>query len=397
MLTRARILHAAAPGPGDAAGAGAGGSDARAPRASFVVNHLRERKVIVVCGPGGVGKTTTAAALGLAAAQAGRRVLVLTIDPARRLAEAMGVPETADAPSQVSPEKLKSSGIEVSGELHAWMLNPRAVFDGMIRRLSKDEAKVKEITSNRLYTHIAGMVAGMQEYTAAEALYSFVESNKFDLVVLDTPPSRNALDFLDAPRRLSSFLDERILSMFLPKKGGIFKAASQLVDSVFSRIFGDGFFADLQAFLGAFSGMFDGMRMHAEQVRKLLGSDDSTFLIVSATEPEAVAEAVFFRNKLKQLGVPFAGYILNRSWAHTRGLQPLDETAPGITAEALKKYALFANEETRRADVDRQRLQVLIAKDPESAALATPHLGGAIEDLAGLARLAKELGFHHED
>jgi anion-transporting ArsA/GET3 family ATPase len=371
--------------------------DGRSPRASFVAPHLRERKVIVVCGPGGVGKTTTAAALGLATASEGRRVLVLTIDPARRLAEAMGVPETADAPVQVPTERLAAAGVPLQGELHVWMLNPRAVFDGMIRRLTKDEAKIREITQNRLYTHIAGMVAGMQEYTAAEALYSFVESGSYDLVVLDTPPSRNALDFLDAPKRLSSFLDERIVSMFLPKKSGFFRAASQLVESVFARIFGAGFFEDLQAFLHAFSGMFDGMRSHSENVRTLLSSPESAFLIVSATEPEAVAESVFFREKLRELNVPFAGYILNRSWAFSRGLVDHAALEPALAPEVFQQFALFAQEEQRRAQVDRSRLEALLKSDPQSAALATPHLGGAIEDLGGLALLAKELMLHDQD
>lgn len=369
----------------------------RAPRASFVAPHLAERKVIVVCGPGGVGKTTTAAALGLAAAIQGRRVLVLTIDPARRLAEAMGVPAGASEPSQVQNARFDEAGITVSGELHAWMLDPGTVFEGMIRRLTKDEAKVREITSNRLYAHISNLVAGMQEYTAAEALYSFVESGRYDLVVLDTPPSRNALDFLDAPKRLSSFLDERIISIFLPKKGGFFRAASQLVESVFSRLFGDGFFNDLQGFLSAFSGMFDGMREHATRVRTLLSSSDAAFLIVSGTEPEAVSESVFFRNKLRELGVPFAGYILNRSWAYTRGLREAPDLETTLGPDMFARFQVFAKEEQRRADVDRKRLADLIAKDPDSAALATPNLGGAIEDLAGLATLARELGLHHED
>jgi anion-transporting ArsA/GET3 family ATPase len=371
--------------------------NARVPRRSFVAPHLEDRRVIVVCGPGGVGKTTTSAALGLRAAMQGRRVLVLTIDPARRLAEAMGVPANSDEPTRVDPTRFAAAGIEVPGELYAWMLDPGTVFDGMVRRLTKDPTKVEEIMKNRLYRHVKNLVAGMQEYTAAEALYSFVESKRFDLVVLDTPPSRNALDFLDAPRRLSSFLDERIVSIFLPKGGGFFRAASQLVESVFARIFGDGFFKELQGFLSAFSGMFDGMREHAAKVRTLLGSDESTFLIVTGMEPEAVSESLFFRAKLRELGVGFAGYILNRSWAYTRGLMPPATLEGLVPADTLAKFVTFGQEEARRAKVDRTRLQTLLAQDVGAEALATPNLGGAVEDLAGLALLADELGFHHED
>jgi anion-transporting ArsA/GET3 family ATPase len=267
----------------------------------------------------------------------------------------------------------------------------------MVRRLTKDPTKVEEIMRNRLYRHVKNLVAGMQEYTAAEALYSFVESKRFDLVVLDTPPSRNALDFLDAPRRLSSFLDERIVSIFLPTGRGLFRAASQLVESVFARIFGDGFFKELQGFLSAFSGMFDGMREHATKVRTLLGSDESTFLIVTGMEPEAVSESLFFRNKLRELGVGFGGYILNRSWAYTRGLMPPSALEGLVPEETLAKFVTFGQEEARRAAMDRARLQTLLKEDVGAEALATPNLGGAVEDLSGLALLAAELGLHHED
>jgi anion-transporting ArsA/GET3 family ATPase len=363
---------------------------------TFVDPLVREKKVIVCCGAGGVGKTTTAAAIGVASAVHGRRVLVLTIDPARRLAEAMGIPEAARTPSPVPRAKLDELGVPVQGELHAWMLSPEVVFESMVRRLASDEARVQEILSNRLYQHLSKIVAGMQEYTAAEALYTLSTEGKYDLVVLDTPPSRNALEFLEAPRKLSMFLDERVIGVFLPKKGAFMRAASDLIERVFTRAFGEGFYKDLQGFLGAFSGMFGGMRAHAEAVRTLLSSEDAAFLLVTSPEPAALVEASFFQTKIKELGLPFAGYVLNRSWAYTRGfLSPESIELGADAAEAqtmgLRKLGQLADAERWRAQRDRDLLARLRMETESGNAIATPHLGGAVEDLVGLGALARNL------
>jgi anion-transporting ArsA/GET3 family ATPase len=362
---------------------------------TFLEPLVRKKKVIVCCGAGGVGKTTTAAAIGVAAASMGRRTLVLTIDPARRLAEAMGIPAGARDPSAVPCDLLAK--IDASGTLDAWMLSPEVVFESMVRRLASDEASVQRILENRLYQHLSKIVAGMQEYTAAEALYTLSSGGRYDLVVLDTPPSRNALAFLEAPRKLSLFLDERVVSVFLPKKSGAFmRAASDIVDRVFTRAFGEGFYKDIQEFLGAFSGMFGGMRQHAEAVRELLTSQEATFLLVTSPEPSALTEAGFFRSKIRDLGLPFAGYVLNRSWAYTRGfVAPQELPLPPDTTErdraALRKLEQLADGERWRAARDRDLLSRLRMDSENHAAIATPHLGGAVEDLAGLAELARNL------
>jgi anion-transporting ArsA/GET3 family ATPase len=363
---------------------------------TFVDPLVRTKKVIVCCGAGGVGKTTTAAAIGVASAVHGRKVLVLTIDPARRLAEAMGIPEAARTPSPVPRAKLDELGIPIQGELYAWMLSPEVVFESMVRRLATDEARVQEILNNRLYQHLSKIVAGMQEYTAAEALYTLSTEGKYDLVVLDTPPSRNALEFLEAPRKLSMFLDERVIGVFLPKKGAFMRAASDLIERVFSRAFGEGFYKDLQGFLGAFSGMFGGMRAHAEAVRTLLSSEDAAFLLVTSPEPAALAEASFFQTKIKELGLPFAGYVLNRSWAYTRGFGGPEAIQLGPEATetdrvALKKLGQLADAERWRAQRDRDLLARLRMETESGSAIATPHLGGAVEDLVGLGTLARNL------
>jgi anion-transporting ArsA/GET3 family ATPase len=363
---------------------------------TFLEPLIRDKKVIVCCGAGGVGKTTTAAAIGVASAVAGRRALVLTIDPARRLAEAMGIPEASRVPSAVPRDRLESVGVPIQGELDAWMLSPEVVFETMVRRLAGDESRVQEILKNRLYQHLSRIVAGMQEYTAAEALYTLSAEGKYDLVVLDTPPSRNALAFLEAPRKLSMFLDERVVGVFLPKKGAIFRAASDLVERVFTKAFGEGFYKELQGFLGAFSGMFGGMRAHAEAVRELLTSDQAAFVLVTSPEPAALAEAGFFQEKIKELGLPFAGYVLNRSWAYTRGfVGPEEIVLPAGSSEvqrvAMRKLGQLADGERWRAQRDRDLLARLRMETAQGFAIATPHLGGAVEDLAGLAELARNL------
>lgn len=364
---------------------------------TFLEPLVRERKVIVCCGAGGVGKTTTSAALGVAAAVKGRRTLVLTIDPARRLAEAMGIPAGARAPSAVPRNLLDQIGVPPGGVLDAWMLSPEVVFESMVRRLAEGEERVQAILNNRLYQHLSKIVAGMQEYTAAEALYTLANDGRYDLVVLDTPPSRNALAFLEAPRKLSLFLDERVVSVFLPKKSGAFmRAASDIVDRVFTKAFGEGFYKDIQEFLSAFSGMFGGMRQHAEAVRALLTSQDATFVLVTSPEPSALAEAGFFKAKIAELGLPFAGYVLNRSWAYTRGFSGPEQVALGPETtdkqrEAFRKLGQLADGERWRARRDRDLLSRLRMDSPDNAAIATPHLGGAVEDLAGLAELARNL------
>ncbi|MFL5320434.1 MAG: ArsA family ATPase [Myxococcaceae bacterium] len=395
-------------------------------------DELREavsgRKVIVCCGAGGVGKTTTSAALALGAAKLGRRVLVLTIDPARRLAQAMGIPENSVRPVTISPEQLRAVGVE-QGALDAWMLNPRVVFDGLVRKLAPTPAQAERILKLRLYQALSDLVAGMQEYTAAEALFGFSTSGAYDLIVLDTPPSRNALEFLEAPGKLSRFLDEKIVSLFLPSEGtrrfSLLRKATELIGNVFVKVFGEAFFAELQEFIGAFSGMFAAMRGHSEQVRSLLNSDDALFLLVTSPEQGALAEARYFRTKLASMSLPFGGFILNRSWARTTGLKdPAAHRPTGANADLASAWAKLehlADQERKLADRDTALLAALQQdlaekkasypfgdrlEQPKKAsypleepskksyypfAVAGPYYGDGVVDLPGLARLAEAL------
>lgn len=354
--------------------------------------------MIVCCGAGGVGKTTTSAALGLAAARAGRRVLVLTIDPAKRLAQAMGIAENTPAPTSLPKERLEKAGV-TNGTLDAWMLSPDVVFHQLVNRMATSPEQVSRIVESRLFKALSELVAGMQEFTAAEALYDFSTSGRYDLVVLDTPPARNALDFLEAPGKLARFLDERVISLFLPSKQsggfGLLRKATELIGTVFNKVFGAEFFAEIQEFLAAFSGMFGPMRRHAEGVRQLLTSRDAAFLLVTSPDQAALAEARYFRDRIAQMGLPFAGFVLNRSWARTDGFAaPEDlsltkeaDTAPAQTG--LAKLKALASLELKRVARDRELLTLLAKELPGSAiAVAAPYLGDAIEDVQGLAALA---------
>ncbi|MFO0674470.1 MAG: ArsA-related P-loop ATPase [Polyangiaceae bacterium] len=386
---------------------------------TFLEPIVREKQVIVCCGAGGVGKTTTSAALGIAGAMLGRRTLVLTIDPARRLAEAMGIPAGSREPVTIDPARF---GGATRAPVDAWMLSPSVVFENLVRRLAPDEERAKVILSSRLYGHLTEVVAGMQEYTAAEALYTLSSSGKYDLIVLDTPPSRNALAFLEAPRKLSMFLDERVLALFLPgaeKRGFMYGGAATVVRNVFVKVLGETFWGELQEFLLRFSGMFDPMRSHAGSVRDLLRSNATSFVLVTSPEPAALREAAYFESRIRDLELPMGGAVLNRSWAYTRGLEHPNRAHAGmhaaepalgsdanlaaghehaasippasVEARALEKMKPLAVAELARADRDRKLLATLRERQQGKPAIATPHLVGNLDELAGVLSLARHL------
>lgn len=367
-----------------------------APPPNPVQPLLLDKRVLVLCGAGGVGKTTTSAALALAAAHAGRRALVLTIDPARRLAEALGIPPHAPRPTAVPRERLDAAGVAHGGGLDAWMLDPGVVFENLIRKLASPDS-ARAILETRLYRHLTELVAGMQEYTAAEALYELSREERYDLIVLDTPPSRSALDFLDAPGRLSGFLDGQIVQLFLPSQGGgLLRRAGRLVGSVFARAFGEQFIVDLQAFLGAFSGMFGALRSHTAGVKALLQSEQTAFLLVTSPAEAAVREALYFRDQILTRSLPFAGFVLNRSLARGGELLHPDafaaEARVAEARDALRKLGGLAERERAQGEEDAALLERLKALAGAGRfAVAAPHLGDAVEDLPGLLLLAQGL------
>ncbi|AKQ70233.1 Arsenical pump-driving ATPase [Myxococcus hansupus] len=362
---------------------------------------LLTKRVIVLCGAGGVGKTTTAAALGVAAARAGRKVLVLTIDPARRLAETMGLQESGTKPTPVPPERLFPHEPPGPGRLDVWMLDPRAVFERMVFRLAPSPDAARAIVEHRLYRFLSELVAGVQEYAAAEALDAFLSEHRYELILLDTPPSRHALDFLDAPGRLARFLDDRIVSLFAPERharsGRLWHGAQAVVDRVLSGVFGTHFTHELRGFIGAFGGLFAGMRLHTERLRSRLASPDAGFLLVTSPETTSLHEAAWFREALAARGLPFAGYVLNRSWAHDDVLtapEALLEHAKGDrhAESAVKALSRMATAEQSRSAAHLALLHRLAEHLPPGAlAVAAPDTGAELEEFSGLVRLGDAL------
>jgi len=364
----------------------------------------KKQTVIVCCGAGGVGKTTVSAALALAAARDGRRALVLTIDPARRLAQALGIPPMGDEPARIDEERMREAGITCApgGELHAWMLDPASVLESVVDRFAPSEDAARQIRATRLYNALKEVMAGLQEFTAAEALYDFTERNCYDLIVLDTPPSRNALDFLDAPRRLARFLDERTLAVFVPgpnsKRSAFLRAASKIVTTAMSKAFTPEFVDELQQFLSAFGTLFGKMRIHAKGVRKLLQSEVSSFIVITSTEEAAFEEALFFDQRVRELGLDVEGFVLNRSYIRDDSPPHPSDLGEAETDETLKhaleKLAPLAQRELDRDREDRKlfsKLQAVSHANQGNGAVALPYLDETVEDLAALAVLSEQI------
>ncbi len=280
------------------------------------VGDILEGKDICICaGSGGVGKTTTSAAIATGMAARGLKVCVLTIDPAKRLADSLGLKELGNEAKQVDPALFAQQGIEIKGELWAMMLDAKATFDELVARQAPDEEARDRVLNNRIYQQISNALAGSQEYMAMEKLFELHSEGRFDLLVLDTPPSRNALDFLDAPKRLTQFIEGRSLRVFMKPTGIAAKVAGRgasVALSVFKRIVGFDLLADLAEFFNAFSGMVDGFQARAKRVNSLLGDPRTCFLVVCGPQGEPVDEAVYFHRKLVEAKLPFGGVIVNK-------------------------------------------------------------------------------------
>ncbi len=358
---------------------------------------IRNRRVIVCCGAGGVGKTTTAAALSLAAARAGRRVLVLTIDPSKRLAETLGVSRNPPTPVAVPQDRQTAAGISAPASLDAWMLDPKLVADESVRRLTKTPEDAERVLSNRIYQQVSAMVAGMHEYTAMEALYRLVTEGRYDLVVLDTPPSRHALDFLDAPKRLAGLVEGRAIQAFLPKRDSLVaKAASKVIEKILSAVFGEEFAQELVSFMMSFSGIFSALNVDVNTMRNFLSGPEVAFLLVTSPAASTLAEAHFFQDKTKELGLPFRGFVLNRSRArNTSKTWPDEQTLDGITADGqsgIAKLQAFAKIELEAAKRDLALLTELQQRAGKNAtAIAVPELPQGADDMVTLITVADAL------
>jgi len=352
---------------------------------------VRDASVVVCCGSGGVGKTTTAAVLGMHAARAGRRAVVVTIDPAKRLADALGL----DGGLSSEPQRIEAITSDAAdgavGELWAMMLDTAATFDGLVRTHADDLEQVDRILDNPFYRNMAGAMSGTQEYMAAETLHALHHDDRFDLVVVDTPPSRNALDFLDAPGVLSRFLDHRIFKLaMLPTRSGlkVFGAAAQPIFKAIGKVVGSDVLADSLAFFQAFSGMETGFRERADDVVELLRAQGTVFVVIASPRHDTITEAVWFTEQLREQEVRLGAAIVNRL------VPDFGSTGAEIAENESSDLAvLLANvvelQAIRHAEIE--ALQPLLDLADDSPVALLPLLDQDVHDLDALDRIGKDL------
>jgi anion-transporting ArsA/GET3 family ATPase len=358
-----------------------------------------ETRIVVCCGAGGVGKTTTSAALALAAAEAGRSVVVLTIDPARRLAQSLGLVELDN-----EPRRVEVPG--VSGELHAMMLDMKRTFDDVVATHSTPE-KAQQILENPFYQSLSSSFAGTQEYMAMEKLGQLRASEQWDLIIVDTPPSRSALDFLDAPNRMSRFLDGTMIRLLTaPARAGgraglkFASAGFTFFSRIISKILGGQLLRDISSFVAALDTMFGGFRERATATYELLRRPGTWFIVVATPEPDALREASYFVDRLSSEGMPLAGLVLNRT--HPPATTALSATrAEGAAEEVVEAGGEGADVASAALRVHAERM-VQAAREqhladrftlahPEVAVRTVPAAAGDVHDLDGLRVMGEEL------
>jgi anion-transporting ArsA/GET3 family ATPase len=391
----------------------------------LVIDQLiddRRTRILVCCGSGGVGKTTIAAAVGLRAAERGRHVVVLTVDPARRLAQSMGLTSLDNTPRPVTGIRTGRSrhprpsddadgadpggraghadGADPPGSLHAMMLDMKRTFDEIVESHA-DPDRAAQILANPFYQSLSSSFAGTQEYMAMEKLGQLRRADEWDLIVVDTPPSRSALDFLDAPQRLSRFLDGRLLRLLVApaKLGGrtglrMLNAGFGMVTGVITKIIGSQLLRDVQTFVSAMDTMFGGFRERAEYTYRLLRAPGTAFLVIAAPEPDALREASYFVERLERDEMPLAGLILNRvhrspaarlsaarSLAAAETLQGQDESeSSALGIAALRLHA----ERMRQAESERRLARRFTAAHPLVPVAKIPAQPDDVHDLNGL-------------
>jgi anion-transporting ArsA/GET3 family ATPase len=352
----------------------------------MTIADLLERKdVCIVAGSGGVGKTTTSAAVAAGMAREGRKVAVLTIDPARRLANALGLDELGN-------EEHRVEGEFGDGELWATMLDAKRTFDELVEWHAPDEETRDAVLGNRIYQQLSKAVAGSQEYMAMEKLHELHQEGRYDLLVLDTPPTRSALDFLDAPQRLSGFIDSRSLQLFsAPGRLGlrVLGRGTGLVFSALRRATGIDLLEDLSDFFRSFGDMAEGFRERAERVEALLADSRTTFLLVTSPRRAAIQEAVFFHHRLLDSGLPFGGVVVNRM--HADAPASAGEVDELLGEELGRKVASNLEDFRRLAERDRRNLATLGERLGRTPMIEVPELDDDVHDLAGLARMNEHL------
>lgn len=368
------------------------------------VEAIDRQRLIVVCGPGGVGKTTTAAALGLAAARRGRRALVLTIDPAKRLGESLGEAELGNEPLQVPNQLFDPSG-ESTGELWALMLDQEQTADSLIHNHASSEEAAQRVLDNRIYRMLASALAST-EYMAVERLWQLYTEGKYDLYVLDTPPSKNAIDFLDSPQWAAKVLDQRIVTWFLrtarpsgEKPDGVAQAVmfrtAQVVSDLMGRLLGHEFFEELTEFFEVFIDISEHLRDHSREVEYLLRRDSTSFYVTTSPEQGPIEESVRMFKALRNRGINFGGFVVNRveemletpdpgaigHYGARAGLseEEIQKLHPSLQSTWQEQQAVFARDEGAIKKLWK-------AADDGNSILRVPRLG---DDLAGILDLAR--------
>jgi anion-transporting ArsA/GET3 family ATPase len=365
-----------------------------------IAELLEGKRVCICAGSGGVGKTTSSAAIAAGMAARGRKVAVLTIDPAKRLADSLGLPELGNEERQVDPALFEQAGVDTyGGELWAMMLDAKATFDELVRRHAPDEETRDRILGNRIYQQLSAALAGSQEYMAMEKLFELHAEDRYDLLVLDTPPTRSALDFLEAPRRLTQFIEGRALQAFMRPTGlgmKVFGRGTSMAFSVLRRVTGVEVLEDLSEFFQAFSGMVGGFQERAKRVNELLADPETCFLVVCGPQGEPITEAVYFHRKLVEAKLPFGGVIVNKVHYESE-LPDYGEALVGELTEALGVEDLAqrvaSNFEDYRvlAERDRLNIQRLTAEMRARAVIQVPYLDEDVHDLQGLMQINEYL------
>ncbi len=365
---------------------------------------LASREIVIVCGPGGVGKTTTAAsAAAMAACHYGGRVLVVTVDPARRLADALGISGIGNTERRIPDEVFAQAGVKPRGELWAAMLDTKESWDSLVRLHAPDAATRQQILANPLYRNISGRFVQSHDYIAMERLYELHSTGSYDLIVVDTPPSHNALDFLDAPQRMADFFSSRLLRwLIVPYRSRLMNAASKPFYQVADRILGTQFLGDISEFFVLFQTMYEGFVERAEAVTRLLSDRRTTFMVVSTLEAIPVREAEFFADELVARRLHLGAIVVNKvlpSYFRSRNAGRVAEhmgelsaqlaaklpTDPQLTERVLREvsesFANFAVVARREA---KQQAELAIA--PEVVA-SVPFFDHDVTDMRGLLDL----------
>ncbi len=366
----------------------------RAPGRAALLAALADRRIVVVCGSGGVGKTTTSAALALHLALSGRRVLACTIDPSRRLATSLGLSQLSDKPRALDLSKL---GIETTGGMWAMTLDTKRAFDELVTRYTPDEAARRRILDNVFYQQVSAALAGSHEYMAMEKLLDLSGDERFDVIVLDTPPTRHALDFLEAPDRLLGFLDQGTLRWFVRP----YFAAGRLTLKVASkagavalkladRALGMEFLRDLSEFFIAFDVMYDGFKERAARVFDLLRSDDATFVLVTSPAAATLDEALFFHERLQEKTMPFAGFVVNRVHPDPGAMPAAPGPGPRLDADLRARLVTSYRELETLARADARSVARLRA-ETGAPVVRVPEFEADVHDLRGLQEVAEAI------